>query len=215
MISKRLLSLVKFVDSKDKVIDVGCDHALLDIYLIKYGFLKRIIVSDVHENALNSGVENIKKFGLEGVISARLGNGLDVLTDNEADTLIISGMGTNTILNILDSKYTKGLKKLIIQSNNDHYLLRKSICNMGFKISDESFVLDNDKYYVNIVFVRGNEGYSELELKYGPILMKDGLEYYNFERKKLNNIYEAIPYDSEGKNEILDKIKELDYILKI
>ena len=35
MVSNRLKSLAKFVNINDKVIDVGCDHALLDIYLIK------------------------------------------------------------------------------------------------------------------------------------------------------------------------------------
>ena len=213
MISKRLLSLVKYIDSKDKVIDVGCDHALLDIYLVKHDFLKSIIVSDVHENALNSGIENIKKEGLENVISTRLGNGLEVLNDGEVDTLLISGMGSTTILNILNSNHTKYLKKLIIQSNNDHYLLRKNICSIGFRIIDECFVYDNDKYYVNIVFERGNNDYTDKELKYGPFLMKEGLEYYKNEKSKLESIYKNIPENSSAKQEMLDKIKELDEII--
>lgn len=216
MISKRLLSLVDYIEFNDKVIDVGCDHALLDIYLVKHDFLKNIIVSDVHKNALNSGIENIKKYNLQDKITARLGNGLEVLNDHDdINTLIISGMGTNTILNILNSQYTKNLNKLIIQSNNDHYNLRKEICNLGFKIFDESYVYDNDKYYVNIVFIRGEEIYSEFELKYGPILMKNGKEYYTHEKDKLLGILEGIPYSSESRKEIVNKIKELDDLINI
>lgn len=211
MISKRLLSLVNYISFDDKVIDVGCDHALLDIYLIKNGFLNNVIVSDIHEEALKSGIENIKNEGLESVISARLGNGLEVLNTNDnVDTLLISGMGTNTILKILDNEYTKRLNKLIIQSNNDHYLLRKNICNMGFRISDESYVYDNNKYYVNIFFVRGSEEYSDIDLKYGPILKNNAKEYYKYQKNKLESIFANIPQDSKDRVEFDKKIKELD-----
>ena len=32
-ISKRLKAITEFIDKDDKVVDIGCDHALLDIYL--------------------------------------------------------------------------------------------------------------------------------------------------------------------------------------
>ena len=35
MISNRLMRIASYVDKKDKLIDIGCDHALLDIYLVK------------------------------------------------------------------------------------------------------------------------------------------------------------------------------------
>ena len=34
-ISNRLKSIVKFVEKKDSVVDVGCDHGLLSIYLVE------------------------------------------------------------------------------------------------------------------------------------------------------------------------------------
>ena len=34
-ISKRLKSIVSFVDKDDSVVDVGCDHGLLSIYLVE------------------------------------------------------------------------------------------------------------------------------------------------------------------------------------
>ena len=32
-ISSRLKAISEFIDPKDRIIDIGCDHALLDIYL--------------------------------------------------------------------------------------------------------------------------------------------------------------------------------------
>ena len=52
MISYRLKSLVKYVDTNDKAIDIGCDHALLDVFLIQNKIVNNIIVSYVSRNAL-------------------------------------------------------------------------------------------------------------------------------------------------------------------
>ena len=38
MNSKRLLAIASLISKKDSLVDVGCDHAYLDIYLIKNKF---------------------------------------------------------------------------------------------------------------------------------------------------------------------------------
>ena len=202
MIDNRLKSLVKYIDSTDKVIDIGCDHALLDIYLIKNNILNNIIVSDISSNALNQGIKNIKKYNLESFIDTRLGNGLEVLNSSDnIDTIIISGMGTNTILDILNNSYFKNINKLIIQSNKDYYTLRKYLTNNGFYISNEEAVFVNDKVYLNIVFIRGNKEYNEYELKFGTNMLNKE-KYYKYLIDKKVSI----------KNKVTDinKINELD-----
>ena len=42
-LSKRLKAITEFVDKEDRIIDIGCDHALLDIY-IKENIKNRKIV---------------------------------------------------------------------------------------------------------------------------------------------------------------------------
>ena len=181
MIKNRLKSLVKYIDKSDSVIDIGCDHALLDIYLIKNNIIDKCIVSDISNNALDQGIENIKKYNLSNLIETRCGNGLEVLTANDnIDTVIISGMGTSTILSILNNPYLRNVKKLIIQSNNDYYLLRKEVIKLGFIISDEEVIVDKDKLYINIVFVRGNKYYRKEELLYGTDNMLNKETYYNY-----------------------------------
>ena len=193
MISIRLVSLSKYFEYRDHVIDIGCDHALLDIYLIEHKVLKNMIVSDVHEGALNQGIENIKKSNLEDKIETRLGNGLEVLNKKDnVDTILISGMGASTITTILENEYVENIKKLVIQSNNDHELLRTEVCKLGFKITHEEFLIDNNKSYINIVFERGNEAYNKNQLKYGPILMHNR-NYLRYQMEYLNNILNKIP----------------------
>lgn len=193
MISNRLKTLVKYIDSNDNLIDIGCDHALLDIYIIKNKILDKLIISDIHENALNAGINNIKKEKLSKKINARLGNGLEVLNDTDnIDTILISGMGSNTIINILNNDYLKNINKMIIQSNNDHYLLRSEVTKLGYYISDEEYFIDNSKNYINIVFKKGKHKYSKKELLYGPILIKDK-NYLTFELNNCTKIYNILP----------------------
>ena len=58
-LSKRLESLALLVDKKDQLVDVGCDHGLLSIYLVQNNLCKKVIASDVNQNALNSAIKNI------------------------------------------------------------------------------------------------------------------------------------------------------------
>lgn len=214
MIDDRLKSLIKYIDSKDLVIDIGCDHALIDIYLIKNNILNNIIISDISINALNQGILNIKKNKLDNKIDARCGNGLEVLNEfDNINTILISGMGTNTILKILDNKYLNRINKLIIQSNKDYYLLRKEVIKLGFMISDEEVIVSNNKIYINIVFVRGNKKYTDIELKYGISNMKNKKIYYEYLINKYQNILLSIQ-DKDKYTELQNEINILKELMK-
>ena len=211
-ISKRLKSLAYLVESDDVIADIGCDHALLDIYLIKNNIVSKCLISDINESALKSGIDNIKKYHLEKYIDVKLGDGIETIT-NDINTLIISGMGSSSICKILDNPKIKQINKLIIESNNDYYLLRSYICSKGFYISYEEVIYDKGKYYVNIVFLKGYREYSKIELKYGPILIKNSnKEYFNYLYKLNNNILNNIP---KYKLFLRIKINKDNFILKI
>lgn len=173
-ISKRLEVVASFIEDNSKVIDIGCDHGLLSIYLArKYPNIK-IIASDINKNALSSAINNIKEANLEDRIETRLGSGLEVVTKEEIDTIVISGMGSNTIVGIL--KYSKdklvNVNNIIIQSNTDLYFLRKNITSIGYYIEDEVLVEDKGIIYTVIKFIKGKKKYNYKELYLGPILLE-------------------------------------------
>ena len=70
-ISKRLEAISSLVPIDSKIIDIGCDHGLLDIFLYQQKISKKIIASDVNENSLNNAKENIRKNKLEKIIETR------------------------------------------------------------------------------------------------------------------------------------------------
>lgn len=193
-ISNRLKSLVPYVNHDDIVMDVGCDHALLDIYLVQNNILDKVYVCDVNPNALQNGIENIQRNNLEDKIFPVLGYGIEKAGDYNIDTLIISGMGSKNIISILDSPNLNRVYKLILQSNNNHYELRKDLVAKGFSIIVEEVIPDGKKTYINIIAGRERfpKKYTEEELEFGPILMKDknNLDYFKTLREDIKKIYE-------------------------
>lgn len=173
-LSKRLEVVSSYVNDNSKIIDIGCDHGLLSIYLAKKYNNIKIIASDVNENALGNAINNIRKEHLEDRIETRLGSGLDVVTPDEIDTVVISGMGANTIVGILKYSTDKliNVKDIIIQSNTDLYFLRKNVIKLGYYIEDETLVEDSNIMYTVIKFSKGKRRYNYRQLYLGPILIK-------------------------------------------
>ena len=180
-ISKRLEVIASYAYDNSKIIDIGCDHGLLSIYLAKKYKNVKIIASDVNQNALNNAINNINKEHLDKRIDTRLGSGLDVVRAEEIDTIIISGMGANTIVGIL--KYStdklKNVNTLIIQSNTDLYFLRKNVTELGYYIEDETLVEEANIIYTVIKFSKGKKRYNYKELYLGPILIKKNDKLFN------------------------------------
>ena len=205
-LSKRLLAIATLVDIKSRVIDVGCDHAYLDIYLTQNNENECIAI-DINKNALTKAIENIKKYNLEDKIKTKLTNGLSGIKVNENDNIVISGMGTYTILEIL--KTDKLSNTLIISSNNNIELLRKEIVKLGYIIDTEMFLIDKSKPYIIIKFIKGFKKYNKIDMEYGPIL-RYNIDYRNYLIKQNKKILKKI-----SKRKILIRLKYLYKIICI
>ncbi len=205
-ISKRLLTITDFVDKSDSIVDVGCDHGLLSIYIYENKLAKKIIASDINEKALSSAIKNIEKRHLK--IMTIVSDGIKDIDMKGINTLIISGMGTGTVLHILedDDKLEK-VKKIIVQSNNDHQKLREEMNKKGYFLENEVYTLDKGKWYITCLFVKKDEKNDEITLKYG---MLDNQSYNDYLMTSYKKIYKNIPISSfKQKNNFRKKIKEL------
>ncbi len=208
-ISKRLAAIASFVPQNAKILDVGCDHGLLDIYLFQNNQAKKIIASDVKRSALKNAIDNIKKNNLTKKIETREGNGLEVIKENDLiDTVVLSGMGALTIIEILKKgkEKLKSINHIIVQSNTKLELLRKEIIKMNYYIEDEQIIKDSNKVYIIIKFTKGQRKYTKKEIYFGPILIKKNTtlfqEYQKEKLQKLEKIKKVIP-----KNKIIEKYK--------
>lgn len=188
-LSKRLESLAQFVLKNDRVVDVGCDHGYLSIFLVENNLAKKVVASDINQNALNMAINNIKKRNLK--IETVLSDGLNNIDMHDINTIIISGMGTATILHILaNHEKMKNVNKIIIQSNNDHELLRKSISKMGYFLTDEKYIKDKDKWYITSLFIKSDKVNTKKELEWGLL---NNVQYNKYLIDKEQNILKKIP----------------------
>lgn len=204
MFSKRIKLIASLVDKNSVVLDVGCDHGYLPIYLIKNDIAKKAYASDISKDALSSAINNIKKENLP--IQTILSNGLDEI-DFSFNTLIITGMGFYTIKGILDNK--KLPETIILQSNSDHALLRKYMMNLGYKINSEKTFKDKKIFYVVIKYFKGSEKLNKKELLFGK---SKNYEYYEYLIQKNEKILNSVPFFKKRK--INKNIKALKKLLK-
>jgi tRNA (adenine22-N1)-methyltransferase len=110
----RIRKLASYVDAGESVADIGPDHGYLSIWLIREGVSPRVIMTDVAEGPLKIARGNAEKYG---VTDLRLGDGLAPLAPGEVDTVVIAGMGGETIIGIMeaDPEKTASFPKYILQ----------------------------------------------------------------------------------------------------
>ena len=166
MISKRLKVIASLIPQYVKVFDIGCDHGYLSIYLFKYNNNK-VVASDITTSCVLKAQNNILKENLD--IEVIKTGGLLNLNITKKDYIVIAGMGTHTIINILKNSYNSLSDNLIIQSNNNLDTLRKVICKLGYYIDKEEALLDKNKYYVIIRFKKGYKKYNKYKRALGEI----------------------------------------------
>lgn len=206
-LSKRLSAIANMVDKSSFIIDVGCDHALLDIYLVKNNIVKKAIASDVNEGALNQAKKNIQLYNVSK-IDLRLSNGLDDLKKEDKVNLItISGLGDKKIIEILNNNKNKlkNIKTIIIQSNTSPWKIRAYLSKLGYMIKDEVQVEENGIIYTVIKFILKEKKYSKKEMFFGPILLKKKDKTFN---KNLKNMIDK-------NNDILKKIPKKMFLKRI
>ena len=197
----RIEAIYSFIDLKDRVVDVGCDQAKLGILLAKRN--QKSIASDISPKVIERASLDIRKLGLDNLIDLRISNGLQNIKEKEADTLVLSGMGTHTILEILNSTKIK-FNKIITISNNYHDILRDKMNELNYKVDKELIIKENNKYYNLILFTKGIKKYSQKELLLG--LNQVDNELYKEYLNHLLNKYKTIKKSSKDKNIKIDEM---------
>ena len=140
-----------------KVIDVGCDHAYLCLYLVEHG-AERAAASDIRPGPLEAAKAHIAACGRSDRVRAVLCPGLEVFGPQDADTISICGMGGEMIASILeDAPWTAaGAHKLVLQPMTNGHRLRKWLADNGYTIEAERLAREGHRLYV-VIGARGGQ----------------------------------------------------------
>ena len=167
-LSPRLEAMAGFVRAGESVADVGADHAILPIYLVREGISPFAVLTDVNPGPLEKTRLNIEKanghkrdgsFCVQKrtqkepsllcptqkepsllCFDLRLGDGLAALAESEVDTVIIAGMGGETIISILEADPGKALSfgKYILQPRTKTGALELWLAGSGWRVLEKT-----------------------------------------------------------------------------
>lgn len=174
-LSKRLEAVAGMVSFGHRLADIGTDHGYVPIYLVEAGKVPSAVAMDINKGPLKKAEENVKRHHLEASIQLRLSDGLAKLHPNEADTVLIAGMGGNLMSRIIadGQEQLKNVSELILQPQSEIKEFRHFLHNSGYKICEEEMLIDEGKYYVMFKAVKGTQKYaSEVEYAYGSLLLQ-------------------------------------------
>lgn len=224
-LSVRLSAIAQYVPPNSHVIDVGTDHAYIPIHLRQTGQAKTCIATDINKGPLEKAAKNVKAYGIEEIRLVQT-NGLQGLEEEQPDVIMISGMGGYLTIDILKAatSLVKRAKRLILQPQQDIDEVRRYLHANGFKIVDEDFVKDEEKYYTVIVAEQGKEQYTkENDYLYGKCLISKQLpvfkEWIALKLQKQEGIFKALenqssPHILKRQQELKEEIEGLKEVTK-
>ena len=137
----RLKAIADLIKENSKIIDVGADHGLLDIYLSKYKNCT-CLATDISPKCIERAIHNAIKY--KATIIAKVNNGLENL-QLKNEIIVISGMGTRLIKKILNKEIKNDL---IISSHTNIKELKEFLKNKNYKIITEKKVIEKKEYTI-------------------------------------------------------------------
>ena len=208
----RLSLCAGYVREGSRLADIGTDHGYLPIALCLSGKISRALACDINPMPLCSARENIEKYGLSDRIETRLGNGLSPVGTDEADDIVIAGMGGELISEIIAAcPWAKsGEKRFILQPMTRHDELYRWLCANGFSVERQGAVKDDGKYYTVILArydggVRGCDDYTAAV----GLLEPSGEAERGFLQKTLGQLKKK----AIGEPELLPTVERIEGIL--
>lgn len=215
MLDKRLLACAELVRPGVKMCDVGTDHGYLPCYLVKNQMVCSAIAADVNEKPLKSAEKTVREYELCGKVSLKLSDGLREISADEADDVVIAGMGGELIARlVLECDWVKHPEKhLILQPMTNLPYLRKTLSGEGFSLEREVPVYENGHHYSVMLWVYRGERkeLDELTALAGRIPelgTAEGKAYLNYQRERVLKI-------AEGLEKSRDKQEEAEHYFEL
>jgi tRNA (adenine22-N1)-methyltransferase len=169
-LNNRLAAAASFIERGSIVADIGTDHAYLPIWLVQNKITSGIIATDINEGPVIKAKRNIASYDLSDKIKVIKTDGLHGVGEYSPDTVVISGMGGESIRDIISAApfVTEKKTRLIMQPMTHAPLLRRFLYDNGFDITSEKLAYDDRIYEIICAQYDGKKhDYTESELLIG------------------------------------------------
>lgn len=127
--------------------DIGTDHGYLPIWLLKTGAVPRAVASDINRGPLDAARFHGELYGVGDSLRLVQGDGLSAIAPEDAEDIVIAGMGGELILRIICSAPWLVSKHLVLQPMSAVDKLRTGLWHQGFAAVRELAAQENGKVY--------------------------------------------------------------------
>lgn len=220
---KRIALLISLVPPSDRLVDVGTDHGQVAMGLAKREDIGQVLATDISPACLAKLERSLEKVQAPWVskIQTQLADGLIDLSWDQADTVVISGMGGGLVWQILQagSNFLQGTRWLVLGPQSQLSDFRKGLIGAGYW-TKEVMVEEGGQYYTLFLIDRTRPiqpAYARalddpFLLKYGPLLNQEGGQVFqDFLTWRLDQILTLRKKLSHGGGQARqNRIKELD-----
>lgn len=156
-LTPRLRAIAEQVPRGARLADIGTDHGYLPVWLLLEGQVDRAIAADLREGPLERARETARQYGVFDRVDFRLCDGLSGVRPEEADAVVIAGMGGETIAAILEAApWTKKDCLLLLQPMTSWQDLRLWLQRNEYAIQKETIAREGRRLY-SVLSVRGGE----------------------------------------------------------
>lgn len=197
-LSSRLAAVAALVPQGAAVIDVGTDHGMVPVWLVQSGRASRVLATDIRSGPLQRAAGLVARTGTGARIRLMRTDGLTGIGPEEGDTVLMAGMGGETMSGILAAApWTRDGALLILEPQSKKAELRRWLADNGYCVQIERLAEDAGRIYP-ILAARGgvSPAYSAAELHLGLLsqIGRDPLfaRYLDVMRARADR---AAPYD--------------------
>ena len=188
----RLQLLSELVPDGAKLVDVGTDHGYLPAALIQQGKLCSAIATDIGDEPLLHAQRTAEEYGIK-TIDFRLCDGLQGVAPDEVDTIVIAGMGGETIISILTAApWARDSKTLLLQPMTKIELLRGWLGENGYGFIRERLVWDKGTLYPIFIVCGGETRVLTTVEQYAGVSIDDDPLYADYLDHQMSRLQKAI-----------------------
>lgn len=222
-LSERLKCLVEWIPQDAILADIGSDHAYLPTYAIQKGKIHHAIAGEVNQGPFESALATVEAMGLSEQITVRKGDGLSVLAEGEATTIVIAGMGGALIRAILDKGKSNLTNEtlLILQPNNGEETLREWLDQEKWTIQKELILEEDGHIYEAMTAKKTTEPHGMLssdDRLFGPFLRREKnaafIKKWKRELAKWQGIYKSVQSQAGESGEKQQRLVEIQELIR-
>ncbi len=173
----RLAAVAALVPEDGSVADIGTDHGLLPCFLMASGAVTHAVASDVSAPSLDKARARIERLPMDvrKRIAVRCGDGLSILEPGEVSTVVIAGMGGQTMCRILqnDVAIVEGISRLVLSPNCGAESMRRVLVSLGWTDVQSAMVRDRAHFYPVEAWEQGSDSWTDADFRWGRHMRAD------------------------------------------